>query len=92
MLAVLNQIKAESEVQIEIAKEGELLISYYNGVERGNSLGHYLNHPSSIPEDKGIVPLQILLSRILIKRNGGGIEVNHLEGGKVVIRVELPVS
>lgn len=92
MLAVLNQIKAESEVQIEIAKEGELLISYYNGVEGGNSLGHYLNHPSSIPEDKGIVPLQILLSRILIKRNGGGIEVNHLEGGKVVIRVELPVS
>ncbi|MFQ5903815.1 MAG: sigma 54-interacting transcriptional regulator [Candidatus Binatia bacterium] len=92
LLTVLSQVKAKSEVQIEIAKEGELLISYFGEGGKASPLGHYLNSSSPVPEDEGILPLRILLSRILLKRNGGGIEVNHLEGGKVVIRVELPAS
>ena len=92
LLTVLEQVKAKSEVQIEIAREGEVLISYFDEGGRGNSLRHYLNFSSPAAEDEEILPLRILLSKILLKRNGGGIEVNHLDGGKIVIRIELPVS
>jgi len=55
------------------------------------SLTHYLDLSSSAVEEEGL-PLRILLAKILLQRIGGGLAVNRLEGGKVLIRAELPIG
>lgn len=89
--AVLAQVKPAGEIQIEVEAEGRVALSYVPEGGRMSPLTQYLDISSSEAEAEA-VPLRILLAKILLERNGGGIKVNQLEGGKVLIRAELPAA
>ena len=88
---VLAQLKPGGEIQIDVEGEGRVAVSY---IPEGGRIGpfvQYLDISSSGLEEETL-PLRILLAKILLERNGGGIKVSHLEGGKVLIRAEVPVG
>lgn len=87
---VLTQVKPKGEIQIDVEGEGKIAIGYVRERDRISSFTHYLDLSSSRMEEEAL-PLRILLAKILLERNGGGIKVNHLDGGKVLIRADLPV-
>ena len=88
---VLAQLKPRGEIQIDVEGEGRVAVSY---IPEGGRIGpfvQYLDISSSGLEEETL-PLRILLAKILLERNGGGIKVSQLEGGKVLIRAEVPVG
>ncbi|MBI2985812.1 MAG: sigma 54-interacting transcriptional regulator [Deltaproteobacteria bacterium] len=89
--SVLAQVKPQGEIQIDVEGEGRVAVSYLPEGGRMSALTQYLDSPSSDVEDQGF-PLRILLAKILVERNGGGIKINQLDGGKVLIRAELPAA
>lgn len=88
--AVLAQMKPSGEIQIDLEGEGRVAVSYLPEGGRMSPLAHYLDLSPAKVEDESF-PLRILLAKILLERNGGGIKVNQLDGGRVLIRVELPI-
>lgn len=90
LLTVLGEAKTENGVQIEVAGEGEVVISYFENGGRESSLGHHLDLSLPTTRDEEILPLRILLAKILVERNGGAIDVHRIAGGKALIRIELP--
>jgi len=89
--SVLAQLNPRGEIQIDVAGEGKVSIAYVREGGQMSSLTHYLDLSSSAVEEEGL-PLRILLAKILLQRIGGGLAVNRLEGGKVLIRAELPIG
>jgi len=89
--AVLAQMKPSGEIQIDVEGEGRVAVSYVPEGGRIGSFAQYLDIASSRAEEETL-PLRILLAKILLERNGGGIKVNHLDGGRVLIRAEIPVA
>lgn len=88
--AVLAQMKPSGEIQIDLEGEGRVAVSYVPEGGRMSPLAHYLDlSPAKVADES--FPLRILLAKILLERNGGGIKVNQLDGGRVLIRVELPI-
>lgn len=90
LLTVLDEAKSENGVQIEVAGAGEVVISYFENGGRGSPLGHHLNLSLPTTRDEETLPLRILLAKIVLERNGGVIKVHRVEGGKALIRIELP--
>ena len=88
---VLAQVKPTGEIQIDVEGEGRVAVSYVPEGGRISSFAQYLDISASKVEEEAF-PLRILLAKILLERNGGGIKVNQLDGGKVLIRAELPVA
>lgn len=86
---VLEQIQLKGEIQIEVAAEGDITLTYVREGGRIGPLTHYLGLSSTMEE---ALPLRILLVKILLERTGGEIKVNYLEEGKVRIGIELPVA
>lgn len=88
---VLAQVKPRGEIQIDVEGEGRVAVSYVPEGGRMSPFTQYLDISSSQTEEE-ILPLRILLAKVLLERNGGGIKVNQLDGCKVLIRAELPVA
>lgn len=89
--AVLAQMKPSGEIRIDVEGEGRVAVSYLPEGGRIGSFAQYLDiSPSRAGEET--FPLRILLAKILLERNGGGIKVNQLDGGRVLIRAEIPVA
>lgn len=89
--SVLAQVNPRGEIQIDVEGEGKVAIAYVQEGGQMSSLTHYLELPSAAVEEEGL-PLRVLLAKILLQRIGGGLAVNRLEGGKVLIRAELPIG
>ncbi len=85
---VLGQLKPKGEIQIDVEGEGRVAVAYVREGEQMSPFSHYLDR-STVEEEA--LPLRMLLAKILLERNGGEIKVNHLDGGKVLIRAELRV-
>jgi hypothetical protein len=88
---VLGQLKPKGEIQIDVEGEGKVAVAYVREVERMSPFSRYLERSSSSTVEEEDLSLRMLLAKILLERNGGGIKVNHLDGGKVLIRAELRV-
>jgi hypothetical protein len=56
-----------------------------------SSFTQYLGLSSPGAEQESL-PLRILLAKIVLKRIGGEIEVDHPGGEKVLIRIALPAA
>lgn len=91
LCTALAQVKPKGEIQIDVEGEGSVAISYVPEGGRMIPFTQYLDVSSS-KVDEGVLPLRILLAKILLERNGGGIKVSQLDGGKVMIRAEFPVA
>ncbi|MBI2361468.1 MAG: sigma 54-interacting transcriptional regulator [Deltaproteobacteria bacterium] len=89
--AVLSQVKRQGEIQVEVGGEGTVAIAYVQEGGQMNSLTHYLEL-SSLPGEEAGLPLRILLAKIVLQRLGGGLAVSRLEGDRILIRADLPVS
>jgi two-component system nitrogen regulation response regulator GlnG len=89
--AVLSQVKPQGEIQIDVEGEGKVAIAYVQEGGQMSSLTHYLEL-SSLPGEEEGLPLRILLAKIVLQRLGGGLAVSRLEGGRILIRADLPVS
>ena len=87
----LAQVKSGGEIRIDMARTGGVTVSYVREAGPMKPLSHYLDLPSC-PKEGEALPLQLLLARILLRRNGGRIQVHHPGGEKVEIQIELPVS
>jgi two-component system response regulator PilR (NtrC family) len=87
---VLAEIKPKSEIQIDVEGEGRVAVSYVRHEERLSPFTHYLNLSSSAMNEETF-PLRFLLAKFLLERNGGAIKVTHLDGGRILVRAELPV-
>jgi signal transduction histidine kinase len=83
---VLSQVKPNSEIQIDVEEGGGVAVSYVREGGGLSTFAHYLDL-----EGEEASPLRILLARILLERNGGGIKISQLDGGRVLIKAELPV-
>lgn len=88
---VLAQLKPRGEIQIDVEGEGRVAVSYAPEGGRIGPFVQYLDISSSGLEEETL-PLRILFAKILLERNGGGIKVSHLDGGRIMIRAELPVA
>ncbi len=91
LLSVLSQMKMNSEIEIDMEKEGCVNISYIREGGRITPLTHYLNAASQ-KGNETILPLRILLAKHLIERNGGEMVIGSLEGEKELLRLEFPVA
>lgn len=89
--AVLAQVKPKGEIQIDVEGEGRVALSYVREGARMRPLARYLDLPMLMEEGESL-PLRILLARILLERNGGGIKLDQLGEEKVLIKIETPVS
>jgi DNA-binding NtrC family response regulator len=88
--AALTQVSPKSDIEIDVEGEGRVGVAYVREADHISSFAHYLDLSSTAVAEEAL-PLRILLAKILLERNGGGLEVNHFDGGKVLIRTELPV-
>lgn len=88
---VLAQVKPKGEIQIDVEEEGRVAVSYIPEGGRMSPFTRYLDISSSKVDEEAF-PLRILLAKILLERNGGGIKVSQLDGGRVMIRAELPIA
>ncbi len=91
LCTVLGEVKPKGEIQIDVEGEGRVAVAYVREGERMSPFSRYLERSSSSTVEEETLPLRMLLAKILLERNGGGIKVNHLDGGKVLIRAELRV-
>jgi DNA-binding NtrC family response regulator len=89
--AVLAQVRPAAEIQIDVGGDGRVEVSYVPEGGRMSPLNQYLDISPSEAQNEA-VPLRILLAKILLERNGGGIRVTHLDGGKIRLQAELPVA
>lgn len=88
---VLAEVKPRGEIQIDVEGEGRFAIAYLREGGQTSTLAHYLELSAANMGGEDL-PLRVLLAKILMERVGGGLAVNQLEGGKVLIRAELPVG
>jgi DNA-binding NtrC family response regulator len=89
--AVLAEIQPAAEIQIELESEGRITVGYEREGGRLGAASLYLDQDLATRDAEGW-PLRVLLAKILLERNGGGIRVRYLDGGRVLIDAELPAS
>jgi len=89
--AVLAQLQPKGQIQIDVEDGGRVVVSYVREEARMSPFTHYLDSSSPVVEEEAL-PLRILLAKILLERSGGSVKINHCDGGRVLIRAELPVS
>jgi DNA-binding NtrC family response regulator len=90
LLAILSQAKVNSEIEIDVEKQGCVAISYLREGARVASIGHYFNASSSTAE-QSTVPLRILLAKQLVERNGGRMTMDHSNSERDTLRMEFPI-
>jgi DNA-binding NtrC family response regulator/uncharacterized protein YuzE len=90
LLAVLSQAKMNSEIEIDVEKQGCVAISYWREGARFASIGHYFN-ASSPTADESVLPLRILLAKQLVERNGGRMGMDQSNSERDTLRMEFPI-
>ncbi|MBI4525235.1 MAG: sigma 54-interacting transcriptional regulator [Deltaproteobacteria bacterium] len=88
--SVLAQVKPGGEIQVGVEEEGKVAFTYLPEAERITGFAQYLEQ-DSLQKKEEALPLRILLAKVLLERNGGKVAVADIEGGKVLIRADLPV-
>lgn len=91
LLAILSQAKMGSEIEIDVEKQGCVVISYAREGARVASITHYLS-PSTPDSDESPLPLRILLAKQLVERNGGLIAVDESNSERDTLRMEFPIA
>jgi DNA-binding NtrC family response regulator len=91
LLAVLSQTKMNSEIEIDVEKQGCLAISYQREGARVASINHYFS-ASKPSTDPSTLSLRMLLAKQLLERNGGRMEIDQSDSERDVLRMEFPVA
>jgi hypothetical protein len=89
LLAVLAQVKKATEIEIEVQKQGRLVICFSRELARVASIAPYLT--SSRTCDENILPLRMLLAKHVVERNDGGLMVDQTDSEKDLVTMEFPV-
>jgi two-component system response regulator PilR (NtrC family) len=91
LLAVLSHAKLGSEISVDMAQRGSVIIAYLRESARVTSITHYLTDAAAQPGG-GILPLRILLAQQLVERNGGHFAIDQSEPDKDIFRLEFPIG
>jgi len=91
LLAVLAQARMGSEIEIDVGKQGCIVISYSREVARVASITHYFDKSSS-SANESVLPLRILLAKQLVERNGGDMTLDFSDTEKDILRMEFPIA
>jgi signal transduction histidine kinase len=91
LLAVLAQAKMGSEIEIDLEKQGCVVISYLREAARVASISHYFDKSSSSPKES-VLSLRILLAKQLVVRNGGDMILDFSDTEKDILRMEFPIA
>jgi hypothetical protein len=91
LLAVLSQAKMGSEIEVNIAKQGCVAISYVREGARLASITHYFS-ASAPSSDDAVLPLRMLLAKQLVERNGGRMALEGVDGEHDILRLEFPLA
>ncbi len=91
LLAVLSQAKMGSEIEINVEKQGCVVISYLREAGRVASITHYFGKSSSSVHEN-VLPLRILLSKQLVERNEGIMTLDYSDAEKDILRMEFPIA
>ncbi|MGE5302962.1 MAG: histidine kinase dimerization/phospho-acceptor domain-containing protein [Alphaproteobacteria bacterium] len=90
LLVILGQVKKGSEIEIEVQKQGSLIISYWRETARVASMAPYLTASKSSDED--VMPLRILLAKHVVERNGGRMVIDQSASEKDLVTMEFPIG
>jgi DNA-binding NtrC family response regulator len=91
LLAVLSQAKMGSEIEIDVAPNGSVRVSYLRESAKIASITHYLTVPSGA-SDEILLPLRLLLAKQLVERNGGRLSLDQSENDRETIKMEFPIG
>jgi signal transduction histidine kinase len=86
----LSEARSSGEITMDAGENGEVVFSYANEGGQVASLRQYLDGQVSSGEE--VLPVRMLLSRILLQRNGGGLRIERREGGEVKVILQLPTA
>lgn len=89
--AVLDQAKPGTEVRVDTGPGGDISVFYFREAGPARPLDYYFDLDSARQENEAL-PLRMLLARILLEKNGGGLEMRHRGGGKMQVRIEIPAA
>lgn len=89
LLAVLSQVKKGSEIEIDVAEEGCVTISFSRELARLASITPYLSILRTT--DENVLPLRILLAKHIAEKNGGRMVVDQSDSEKDVLKMEFPI-
>jgi hypothetical protein len=88
--SALSEVRTLGEIAIDAGENGEVVVSYANEGGQVVSFRQYLDGQVSSGEE--VLPVRMLLARILLQRNGGGLRVERREGGEAKIVMQLPTA
>jgi len=91
LLAVLSQAKMGSEIEINVEKQGCVVISYLREAGRVASITHYFGKSSSSVHEN-VLPLRVLLAKQLVERNEGIMTLDYSDAEKDILRMEFPIA
>ncbi len=89
LLAVLSQVRKGSEIEIDVAEQGCVTISFLRELARLASITPYLSILRSA--DENVLPLRILLAKHIAEKNGGRIVLDQSDSEKDVVKMEFPI-
>jgi signal transduction histidine kinase len=89
LLAVVAQVKKGSEIEIEVQKQGCLMISFPRELARVVSIAPYLTASKSSNEN--ILPLRILLAKHVVESNGGRMVIDQSDSERDLVTMEFPI-
>jgi DNA-binding NtrC family response regulator len=91
LVAIFSQAKTGSEIEIDVARQGCVAISYRQEGFRVMPVASYLN-ASAAKLEQSVRPLRILLAQQLVERNGGCLVIDHADDDRDIIRLEFPIA
>ena len=91
LAAVVGQVRAKSEIQVDIDERGSVSIRYTREAPGVGALAEYVGAGAPAQGEEAL-PLRMLLANILLERNGGGVTVKHSEGQKSLVSAQLPIE
>ena len=89
LLAVLSQVRKGSEIEIDVAEQGCVTISFSRELARLASITPYLSILRTA--DENVLPLRILLAKHIAEKNGGRMVVDQSDSEKDVLKMEFPI-
>ncbi|HEY1267495.1 MAG TPA: sigma 54-interacting transcriptional regulator, partial [Candidatus Binatia bacterium] len=91
LAAVVGQVKAKSEIQVDIDERGGVGIRYAREAPGVGALAEYVG--AAVPaQGEEALPLRVLLANILLERNGGAVTIKHFDGQKSLVSAQLPTE
>jgi|GEM_PF-553034 DNA-binding NtrC family response regulator len=91
LAAVVGQVKAKSEIQVDIDERGGVSIRYAREAPGVGALAEYVGAAAPAQGEEAL-PLRVLLANILLERNGGAVTIKHFDGQKSLVSAQLPIE